>query len=59
MQKQMAAARREGALGAKIIGSGGGGCMLALVPPSKKEAVIDAFLNAGAQAAYEVKLYSF
>tara|TARA_A100001015_G_scaffold300950_1_gene387104 strand:+ start:636 stop:1691 length:1056 start_codon:yes stop_codon:yes gene_type:complete len=59
MQKQMAAARSEGALGAKIIGSGGGGCMVALVPPSKKERVIEAFLNNGAQAAYEVKLYSF
>jgi len=56
MQIQMNAARNAGALGAKIIGSGGGGCMVALATDESKEAIIQAFLSAGAQKAYEVKL---
>lgn len=56
MKNQMNAARSAGALGAKIIGSGGGGCMVALVEDKIKETVIQAFLSAGAQKAYEVKL---
>ena len=50
------AARRAGAKGAKIIGSGGGGCMVAMVDSEKKEQVIEAFLIHGAKAAYEVNL---
>ena len=56
MVKQLQAARAAGALGTKIIGSGGGGCMVALVEASTKDAVIEAFLQAGAKAAYEVQL---
>ncbi|MEL0318666.1 MAG: GHMP kinase, partial [Flavobacteriaceae bacterium] len=56
MQIQMNAARNAGALGAKIIGSGGGGCMVALATDESKKAIIQAFLSAGAQKAYEVKL---
>lgn len=56
MKNQMNAARDAGAFGAKIIGSGGGGCMVALADEHSKERVIQAFLSAGAQKAYEVKL---
>jgi len=58
MRKQMNSARNAGALGTKIIGSGGGGCMVAMVTDDSKQKVIDAFLHEGALAAYEVKLNS-
>jgi galactokinase len=45
-------------LGAKLIGSGGGGCMLAMVTEKTKQKVIDAFLSNGAVAAYEIQLTS-
>jgi galactokinase len=56
MQQMMRAAREAGAHGAKVIGSGGGGCMLAMAEADKAAAVIAAFLNAGAKAAYTVEL---
>ncbi|WP_343487776.1 GHMP kinase [Allomuricauda sp. d1] len=56
MAKMMNAARNAGALGAKTIGSGGGGCMVAMVNDDSKSTVIDAFLENGAKAAYEVEL---
>tara|TARA_A100001015_G_scaffold155617_1_gene172702 strand:- start:16723 stop:17781 length:1059 start_codon:yes stop_codon:yes gene_type:complete len=56
MQKQMQAACEAGALGTKIIGSGGGGCMVAMVTDNTKEKVIHAFLNKGAKASYEISL---
>ena len=56
MITQMEAAKKAGAFGAKIIGSGGGGCMVALTDDRSKNSVIQAFQEAGAQAAYEVKL---
>ena len=56
MQKQMQAACNAGALGSKIIGSGGGGCMVAIVTENTKEKVIKAFLKKGAKAAYEISL---
>lgn len=56
MKVQMNAALKAGALGAKIIGSGGGGCMVALTTEQSKSKVINAFLAAGAKSAYEVKL---
>lgn len=58
MQQQLKAARKAGALGAKIIGSGGGGCMVAMVTETTKEAVIRAFLDAGVARAYEIELTS-
>ena len=36
MKLQMQAARNAGALGTKIIGSGGGGCMVAIVSEESK-----------------------
>jgi len=56
MRVMMAAARNTGAYGAKIVGSGGGGSMVAMVPAKQKEEVVKAFLKAGAQAAYVVEL---
>ena len=56
MSGMMDAARTAGALGAKTIGSGGGGCMLALVSASDLDRVREAFLGAGAKAAYEVQI---
>ncbi len=56
MMKMMNAAREAGALGAKIIGSGGGGCMVAITTDELKSKVIDAFLASNAVNAYEVQL---
>jgi len=43
------AARNAGALGAKLTGAGGGGCMIALVSPEKTEDVADAIREAGGE----------
>ncbi|SHG99627.1 mevalonate kinase family protein [Flagellimonas flava] len=56
MAEMMEAAREAGALGTKIIGSGGGGCMVALVSEETSQSVIEAFLEAGAKSAYEVNI---
>ena len=56
MKIQLDAARSAGALGAKIIGSGGGGCMVAMVSDDTLQPVINAFLAKGAKSAYEVNL---
>jgi galactokinase len=56
MIKMMSTAIRAGAFGAKIIGSGGGGCMVAIVEKDKIKSVKDAFLKGGAKATYEVEL---
>jgi len=45
------AARKAGALGAKLSGSGRGGNMIALVDPSKAESVAEALISAGAVGA--------
>ena len=56
MIEMMNAARKAGAIGSKIIGSGGGGCMVAMASEKKIKGVINAFLQSGAKDAYEVKL---
>lgn len=58
MVEMMDAAREAGAVGTKIIGSGGGGCMVAMVPDDMEEKVIQAFLEKGAKAVYAVELTS-
>ena len=50
----IAAALDEGAYGAKIVGSGGGGSIAALAPKNKEQKIIDAILKAGAKDAYAV-----
>ncbi|MDF0708180.1 GHMP kinase [Flagellimonas okinawensis] len=54
----MNAALEAGAMGTKIIGSGGGGCMVAMVTEDSEENVRQAFLNKGAKAVYAVELTS-
>ncbi len=46
------AALTAGALGAKIVGSGGGGSIAVLSPKNKEEAIKKALLNAGAKDVY-------
>ena len=58
MVHMMDAARDAGALGTKIIGSGGGGCMVAMITDSIEEKVKQAFLDKGAKAVYTVELTS-
>jgi mevalonate kinase len=41
------ASRKAGALGAKLTGAGGGGCMVALARNERLEQVLDAMMNAG------------
>ncbi|MCR9227740.1 MAG: GHMP kinase [Flavobacteriaceae bacterium] len=58
MVHMMDAAREAGAVGTKIIGSGGGGCMVAMVTEDIAEKVKQAFLSKGAKAVYTVELTS-
>jgi D-glycero-alpha-D-manno-heptose-7-phosphate kinase len=43
-----AAARRAGALGAKVCGAGGGGCLVAFAPEGRRDRVARAIANTGA-----------
>lgn len=56
MKTMILSARNAGASATKIIGSGGGGSLVALVTDTIKDAVISAFLKSGAAAAYEVEI---
>ncbi len=49
-------AKGAGALGAKIVGSGGGGCILALASPEKESQVIEGILKGGAKSAYKIEI---
>lgn len=49
-------ALEKGALGAKIVGSGGGGSIVALVEQGNEAGVIKGMLQGGASAAYQVKI---
>lgn len=48
------AALNSGAYGAKIVGSGGGGCIVAIADPKNQERVVQSILEAGAKEAYAV-----
>lgn len=50
------AALNSGAYGAKIVGSGGGGCIVALTPDGRQETVINALYEAGAKNVYKVRV---
>jgi mevalonate kinase len=50
LERLINAARKAGALGAKLTGAGGGGCMIALAPREKIEKVLEAIQEAGASA---------
>lgn len=56
MSQMMQAARQSGAYGAKIVGSGGGGVVVALCSKENKKDVIKAFMKTGAVNSYEVQL---
>jgi len=58
MVEMMKAARNAGAIGTKIIGSGGGGCMVAMITDDVEEQVKQAFLDKGAKAIYTAELTS-
>jgi len=47
---------KAGAYGSKIVGSGGGGCMVAMVNPIDVFEIKNAFLKAGAKDVFEVTL---
>lgn len=48
------AALNSGAYGAKIVGSGGGGCIVAVSDPKNQERIVQSILDAGAKEAYTV-----
>ena len=48
------AALKSGAYGAKIVGSGGGGCIVAIADPKNQERIVQSILDAGAKEAYAV-----
>ena len=50
------AALDAGAFGAKIVGSGGGGSIVAIAPADKKQSIIKQLLESGAKSAYEVSV---
>lgn len=49
---------KEGAYGAKIVGSGRGGCIVVLAPKDKEEKIIESLKKAGAVNAYKVSVDS-
>ena len=49
-------AKEAGALGAKIVGSGGGGCIVALATPGDESRVIKGILKGGATSAYAIEI---
>ena len=50
------AALIAGAFGAKIVGSGGGGSIVALSPLGKEDQIINSILESGAKAAFKVSV---
>jgi len=55
LDELVAAAKKAGAYGAKVTGSGGGGCIIALTNPKKTSRVCNEILDAGG-IPYKVKL---
>jgi len=50
LERLIHAARKSGALGAKLTGGGGGGCMIALAEPGKLKRVVRAIVQVGGTA---------
>lgn len=50
------AAAKSGATGGKIVGSGGGGCVVALCKPGQQTMIADAMKMAGAKDAFSVSM---
>jgi len=55
IDRMIEAVLKAGAFGAKIVGSGGGGCIVTLCPKERKEAVMEALKNVEAKA-YKVSV---
>ena len=49
MDRLMRAAQKKGALAGKVCGAGGGGCVAFIVPPAKKQSVIEELTSKGGQ----------
>ncbi len=47
MEKLIRSAMKNGALAAKVCGAGGGGCLAFIVPPGKKQSIIDELNSKG------------
>jgi galactokinase len=56
MDKMIDAANGAGALGSKVVGSGGGGCIVAIAEDHNKEQIIDAILATGVKDAFAVNI---
>lgn len=56
MDKMIEAANNTGALGSKIVGSGGGGCIVAIAKEDNKKQIIEAIKATGAEDAFAVKI---
>ena len=56
MTRMMDAAKSAGAKATKIVGSGGGGCFLAMIDPQDEKKVLNSILSAGAVDAFSVNL---
>ena len=56
MDKMIDTANDNGALGSKIVGSGGGGCMVAIVQDQNQKQIIEAIKAAGAEDAFAVNI---
>ena len=56
MDKMIDAANDNGALGSKIVGSGGGGCMVAIVQDQNQKQIIEAIKASGAEDAFAVNI---
>ena len=56
MDKMIDAANESGALGSKIVGSGGGGCIVAIVQNQNQNQIIEAIKATGAEDAFAVNI---
>ena len=56
MDKMIDAANEAGALGSKIVGSGGGGCIVAIVQDQNQNKIIEAIKASGAEDAFSVNI---
>lgn len=56
MDQMIDSAKESGALGSKIVGSGGGGCIVAIVQNQNQKQIIEAIKAAGAEDAFAVNI---
>ncbi|MBS7607312.1 mevalonate kinase [Candidatus Bathyarchaeota archaeon] len=57
IERLISAARRAGALGAKLTGAGGGGCIIALPEKSNVQGITEAIRNAGGEVFVTAKAF--